>query len=118
MAIVLKTPTINTANVVYAKLIVVCTILTKRIEDAEVVDPKAMRGNTVLFSATVTLATEDGAGSHLSNRRKDELDPKNGKISWKSPVAKAVLGKKLGEEVRIVKPSGEEFVTIENIEYK
>ncbi|MNL83517.1 Transcription elongation factor GreA [compost metagenome] len=48
----------------------------------------------------------------------DELDPKAGKISWRSPVAKALLGKKLGDEVRLVKPSGEEFVTIENVEYK
>ncbi|UOF02740.1 transcription elongation factor GreB [Bdellovibrio reynosensis] len=92
--------------------------LTKRIEDAEVVDPKLMKGGTVLFSATVTVSDEDGEEQVYQIVGEDELDPKRGKISWKSPVAKALLGKKVGEEVRIVKPAGEEFVTIENIEYK
>lgn len=92
--------------------------LTKRIEDAEIVDPKQMKGNTVLFSATVTLVNEEGDELIYQIVGEDEFDPKNGKISWKSPVARALLGKKLGDEVRIVKPAGEEFVTIENIEFK
>ncbi|WP_415062855.1 transcription elongation factor GreB [Bdellovibrio sp.] len=92
--------------------------LTKRIEDAEVVDPKQMKGNTVLFSATVTLINEEGDELSYQIVGEDEFDPKKGKISWKSPVARALLGKKLGDEVRIVKPAGEEFVTIENIEFK
>lgn len=92
--------------------------LTKRIEDAEVVDPKAMKGQTVLFSATVTLSTEDGDELTYQIVGEDEFDPKSGKISWKSPVARALLGKKLGDEVRIAKPSGEQFVTIEAVEYR
>lgn len=92
--------------------------LTKRIEDAEVVDPKKMKGPSVLFSATVTLMNEDGDELVYQIVGEDELDPKNGKISWKSPVARALLGKKLGDEIKIVKPAGEEFVTIENVEYK
>lgn len=92
--------------------------LSKRIEDAEVVDPKVMKGSTVLFSATVTLSTEDGVEVVYQIVGEDEFDPKNGKISWKSPVARALLGKKLGDEVRIAKPAGEEFVTIEAVEFK
>lgn len=92
--------------------------LTKRIEDAEVVDPQKMSGEKVLFSATVTLVDEEGRELIYQIVGEDEFDPKNGKISWKSPVAKALLGKKLGDEVRIVKPSGEEFVSIEAVEYK
>ncbi|MFV8259707.1 transcription elongation factor GreB [Bdellovibrio bacteriovorus] len=92
--------------------------LTKRIEDAELVDPKQMKGTTVLFSATVTLVNEDGDEVVYQIVGEDEFDPKAGKISWKSPVARALLGKKLGDEVRIIKPAGEEFVTIENVEFK
>ncbi|MEK2687991.1 transcription elongation factor GreB [Bdellovibrio sp. GT3] len=92
--------------------------LTKRIEDAEVVDPKLMKGETVLFSATVTLMTEDGGELVYQIVGEDEFDPKVGKISWKSPVAKSLLGKKLGDEVKLMKPSGDEFVTIEGVEYK
>ena len=92
--------------------------LTKRIEDAEVVDPKTMSGEKVLFSATVTLVDEDDVEFVYQIVGEDELDPKSGKISWKSPVAKALLGKKLGDEVKIIRPSGEIFMTIENVEYK
>ena len=92
--------------------------LTKRLEDAEVVDPLNMSGEKVLFSATVTLVNEGGDEIVYQIVGEDELDPKVGKISWRSPVAKALLGKKLVYEVRLVKPSGEEFVTIENVEYK
>lgn len=92
--------------------------LTKRLEDAEVVDPLKMSGEKVLFSATVTLANEDGQEVIYQIVGEDELDPKTGKISWRSPVAKALLGKKAGDEVKLIKPSGEEFVTIENVEYK
>lgn len=92
--------------------------LTKQIEDAEVVDPKAMTAQTVLFSATVTIANEDGDELVYQIVGEDEFDPKLGRISWKSPVAKALFGKKVGDEVKLIKPSGEEFVTIEKIEYK
>lgn len=92
--------------------------LTKRIEDAEIVDPQQMKGTKVLFSATVTLSNEDGQEMVYQIVGEDELDPKQGKISWRSPVARALLGKKIGDEVKLVKPSGEDYVTIENVEYK
>lgn len=92
--------------------------LSKRVEDAEVVDPKKMTAQTVLFSATVKLSTEDGEELVYQIVGEDEFDPKLGRISWKSPVAKALLGKKEGDEVKLVKPSGEQYVTIEAIEYK
>lgn len=92
--------------------------LTKRIEDAEVVDPKVMSGTKVLFSATVTLSNEEGEELTYQIVGEDEFDAKKGKISWKSPVAKALLGKKVGDEVKLVKPSGEEFVVIEDVVYK
>jgi transcription elongation factor GreB len=92
--------------------------LSKRVEDAEVVDPKKMKAQTVLFSATVRLSTEEGEELVYQIVGEDEFDPKAGRISWKSPVARALLGKKEGDEVKLVKPSGEQFVTIEAIEYK
>lgn len=92
--------------------------LRNRIEDAEVVDPKTMSSETVLFSATVTLSNEDGGVLVYQIVGEDEFDAKKGRISWKSPVAKALMGKKVGDEVLLIKPAGEEYVTIEKIEYK
>lgn len=92
--------------------------LTQRIEDAEVVDPSKMSGKKVLFGAWVTLVDENDQQVRYQIVGEDEFDVKLGKISWKSPVARAVLGKMEGDEVRLIKPSGEEFVVIEKVEYK
>lgn len=91
--------------------------LTKRLEAAEVVDPTQLKGSKVVFGATVTLLNEEDESITYQIVGEDEWDVKQGKISWKSPVAKALLGKVQGDEVKVMKPQGEEFVTIEKVEY-
>ena len=92
--------------------------LTGRLENAEVVDPQILTGRNVLFGATVTLIDEDEKSVIYQIVGEDEWDISKNKISWKSPVAKALLGKKEGDEVLIKKPTGEEYVTIEKVQYK
>jgi len=91
--------------------------LTQRLEAAEVVDPSHVKSDHVVFGATVTILDENDLEKKFQIVGEDEFDPKLHKISWKSPIAKALLGKKVGDEVRILKPSGEEFVTIQKIQY-
>lgn len=91
--------------------------LTKKIEDAEVVDPAKLKGNKVLFGAWVTISNDEGQEIKYQIVGEDEFDVKAGKISWKSPVARALLGKVEGDEVKLVKPSGEEVVVIEKVEF-
>jgi transcription elongation factor GreB len=92
--------------------------LIKRIEAAEVVDPKLLKASTVLFGATVTILNEEEQEQTYQIVGEDEFDIKLRRVSWKSPIARALLGKKIGDEVVIQKPAGEEHVTIENILYK
>ncbi len=92
--------------------------LMKRIEAAEVVDPAVVKSSKVVFGATVTILTEEESEITYQIVGEDEFDPKAGKISWKSPVARAILGKTLGDEVLVHKPAKDEYVTIEKIEYK
>ena len=92
--------------------------LMKRLENAEVVDPQQLKGDKVLFGSTVTIVDEDEVTLVYQIVGEDEFDIKLHKISWKSPVAKALLGKKVGDKVKIVKPTGEVFVTIDKIEFK
>ena len=92
--------------------------LTGRLDSAEIVDPKLLKGTTVIFGATVTILDEEEQTHVYQIVGEDEWDIKKGKISWKSPVAKALLGKKLGAEVVIRKPTGEESVVIEKVEFK
>ncbi len=92
--------------------------LKTKIENALVVDPTAVTAAHIVFGATVTISDEDGAESIWQIVGEDEFDIAAKKISWKSPLATALLGKKLREEILIQKPSGQQSVTIEKIEYK
>jgi transcription elongation factor GreB len=92
--------------------------LKNRLEDAEVIDPIKLNSETVVFGATVTLENEMGDEVHYQIVGEDEIDIKNHKVSWKSPLAKAILGKKIDDEVKLLKPTGEELLIILKIEFK
>lgn len=91
--------------------------LQKKLESSEVIDPKSIQSDKVVFGATVTLEDEEGNSKTYQIVGADEFDIQKGRISWKSPVAQALLGKKLDDEVKIIKPSGEEIVIITHIEF-
>lgn len=92
--------------------------LKNRIEDAEVIDPQKINSDKVVFGATVTLEDEEGGQHSYRIVGEDEIDAKNGLVSWKSPIAKAVLGKKIDDEVKVHKPNGEVLMLIVAVEYK
>ncbi len=89
--------------------------LQKRLEAAEVIDPQKLKSDKVIFGATVTFENEGGESKTFRIVGEDEFDIAAGQISWKSPLAKALLGKKVDDEVKIQKPSGEEIVFITEI---
>lgn len=86
--------------------------LTDKIETAQVVDPATMTGDKVVFGMYVTVEDEEGEEKTYQIVGEDEINVEAGKISWKSPVAKALLGKKNGDIAVIQKPSGPVEVTI------
>jgi transcription elongation factor GreB len=92
--------------------------LKNEMENAEVVNPKSVSSEKIVFGATVSLEDEDGQTKIYQIVGEHETDLKRGRISWKSPVAKALLGKKIDDEVVIKRPAGDLFVTIIKIEYK
>jgi transcription elongation factor GreB len=92
--------------------------LTKRIESAQVVDPATLKGGKVIFGATVTFENEDGEAQSLMIVGEDESAPEQGRVSWKSPIARALLGKSVGNDVKLAKPSGDAFVEIKAITFK
>lgn len=92
--------------------------LTSRLEKVELVDPKTIKTDKITFGATVTFEDENGHEKTFQIVGEDEWDIQQKKISWKSPVAKALLGKKEGDEASVKKPQGEEFLTILCVEYK
>jgi transcription elongation factor GreB len=94
--------------------------LTKRLDLAEVVDPTARDedADQVFFGATVTLADEAGAENAYTIVGIDEADVARGRISWISPLARALLKRRAGEQITFKAPGGDQVLEIVNVEYK
>jgi transcription elongation factor GreB len=92
--------------------------LTKRLENAEVVDPvKQPRPEKVFFGATVTYADAAGRERTVSIVGADEVDTDRGRVSWLSPIARALLRAEAGDEVRLQTPGGPEPIEVVAIRY-
>lgn len=93
--------------------------LTKRLESAEVVDPARQQGlEKVFFGATVTYAREDDSEHTVTLVGLDEADASQGKISWLSPVAKALMKAQAGDSVELRTPAGKEMIDVLRVEYR
>ncbi len=92
--------------------------LTKRLDKAEVVDPSVHRGSDqVFFGATVVYENQRGEEVTVTIVGVDELDPLQGKISWISPVARALIKAREGDTVSLQTPSGMDELTLLEVTY-
>ena len=92
--------------------------LTKRLELAEIVDPVAQSNrDQVFFGATVLYVNQDGEEHHVTIVGVDEAEPLQGKISWVSPVARALTKSRVGDVVTLRTPGGIEELDILEIKY-
>jgi transcription elongation factor GreB len=93
--------------------------LNKRLDNAVVVDP-TLQENTdcVFFGATVTVMDQHGDEFTYSIVGLDEADPGQGRISWISPLARALIKARLGDSVRFQSPGGLRELEIVAIEYR
>ena len=92
--------------------------LTKRLEIAEVVDPSAHAGSDqVFFGATVTYVDDEGVERTVTILGVDEADNARQQVSWISPVARALLKAREGEEVALQTPAGMRSLEILSVAY-
>ncbi len=92
--------------------------LVKRLEKARLVDPTDVSGEVVRFGATVVIADAEGQERTWRIYGEDEVDVDAGILSWRSPLARALLGKEEGEEVRFQAPSGMREIEILEVRYE
>ena len=92
--------------------------LLGRLEAAEVIDPRAQPGDVVRFGATVAVEDADGAERRYRIVGVDEADPKRGLVSWRSPVAKALTGRRVGDTATLRTPAGDEELEVVAIDYE
>jgi transcription elongation factor GreB len=92
--------------------------LTKRLDIAEVVDPSVHHGSEqVFFGATVTYAEAAGEEKTVTIKGVDEADSLQGDVSWVSPVARALIKARVGDEVQLVTPLGRQTIELLAVRY-
>jgi transcription elongation GreA/GreB family factor len=89
-----------------------------RLENAIPVDPAKQAGDNVLFGACVTAEDENGEVYEFRIVGEDEADVADNKVSWVSPLARALLGHRIGDSVVWKRPVGDLVLEIIAIEYK
>ena len=92
--------------------------LTKRLDVAEVADPSLHFGHDqIFFGATVTYADAAGHERTITIKGIDEADNLAGEVSWVSPIARALLKARPGDEVKLVTPGGVETIEVVDVQY-
>ena len=88
-----------------------------KVSRAQIIDPATLSGDKVIFGATVTLLDEDDKPVRYQIVGPTEADAKSGRISYSSPLGRALIGKKVDDEIEVTVPSGERFYVIQKIEF-
>ena len=91
--------------------------LEDRLSRAMVIDPKTLSGDKVVFGATVTLLDENDNKIDYQIVGETEADAKGGRISYASPLGRALIGRSVGEEVEFSAPSGDKYFEIAKIRF-
>jgi transcription elongation factor GreA len=88
-----------------------------KLSRAMVIDPTTLSGDKVVFGATVKLLDEDDKPVTYQIVGQTEADAKRGRISYNSPLGKALIGRKVGEEVEVTVPSGDRYYVVDSIQF-
>ncbi len=91
--------------------------LEDRLSRAMVIDPTTLSGDKIVFGATVTLLAEDETKVKYQLVGQTEADAKDGRISYNSPLGRALIGRQVGDEVEVSTPSGDRYYEVKKIEF-
>ena len=92
--------------------------LEDRISRAQIIDPATLSGDRIVFGATVTLLDDDDKPVVYQIVGQTEADAKSGRISYSSPLGRALIGKSVGDEIEVTVPSGDRFYLVDKVEFK
>lgn len=91
--------------------------IENKVSRAQIIDPASLSGNRVVFGATVTLRDEDDKPIKYQIVGETEANAADGRISYSSPLARALIGKEVDDEIEVTVPSGDKFYLIEKIQF-
>lgn len=88
-----------------------------KLSRAQIIDPKQLSGDKVVFGATVTMMDEHDKPVKYQIVGQTEADANVGRISYNSPLGRALIGRKVDEEVEVTVPSGDRYYLVSKIEF-
>ena len=88
-----------------------------RVSRAQIIDPASLSGDRIVFGATVTVLDDDDKPQRYQIVGQTEADVRQGRISYDSPMGRALIGKQVGEEVEVTVPSGDRCYQVKKIEF-
>ena len=88
-----------------------------KLSRAQIIDPKDLSGDKIVFGATVTLLDEADKPVKYQIVGQAEADANVGRISYNSPLGRGLIGRKVDEEVEVTVPSGDKFYLVSKIEF-
>ena len=88
-----------------------------KLSRAQIIDPKELSGDKVIFGATVTLLDEDEKTITYQIVGQTEADAKTGRISYNSPLGRALIGRTVGDEVEVTVPAGDRWYEVSKIAF-
>ena len=91
--------------------------LEDRINRAQIIDPTTLSGDRIVFGATVTLLDDADKPIRYQIVGQTEADAKVGRISYNSPLGRALIGRKVDDEIEVTVPSGDRFYVVKKIEF-
>jgi transcription elongation factor GreA len=91
--------------------------LADKISRAQIIDPTTLSGDKIVFGATVTLIDEDDKPVRYQLVGEAEADAKKGRISYNSPLGRALISRQVDEEIEVTVPSGDKYYLVEKIEF-
>jgi transcription elongation factor GreA len=91
--------------------------LEDKLSRAMIIDPSTLSGDKIVFGATVTLLDENDKPIKYQIVGQPEADAKTGKISYNSPLGRALIGRKVDDEVEVTVPSGDRYYVVAKIEF-
>ena len=88
-----------------------------KLSRAQIIDPRDLSGDKVVFGATVTLLDEDEKAVKYQIVGQTEADAKTGRISYNSPLGRALIGRSVGDEVEVTVPAGDRWYEVSKVEF-
>ncbi len=91
--------------------------IESKLSRATIIDPSELSGDKIVFGATVMLLDDDDKPVKYQIVGETEADAKQGRISYNSPLGRALIGRKVGEDIELTVPSGDRYYQVSKIEF-